>query len=1099
MNCVFAPDSPPTPPGSTGRRHGRTALPARAAPPLGRWQGWLQRIMAPVLLAGILLPAAGTQSLAASSDPGTVLGGGVAQQQQPPAPPQPAPPSGGTVSGKSFEDLSPQDLYAQPQYAQVKAEWDKQYKPTQGIEIRIPAVNYTAAGGLDTPLKPEDFLLKVNDFAGRPGPALIWKIDDGWVEWTFNVPQTGLYEIDLEYYPIVPQSCDGCIDKKGPIQRDLYLDGQLPFREATRIVFERVWKDAYWPPKRDNQGNDVRPPQVEAPDWERKTIEDADGRYEEPFQFLLTEGQHTLRLQTVLETMAMGDIIIHSPTPVPTYQERLAEWRAKGYKEVTGDVKVKVQAELTYEKSDPTVRDEVNYDALADPYSEGLFRLNSFGWWRWRLAGQWVRWKITVPQDGLYQISLDAWQGWSGRRPRLRYLKIDGQTPFKEMQSILFRTGRDWRLETLRENQSPDGKPYLFYLTKGEHVIQMGVTLGFMAETVRKLDDTLSEMSILSRQMLMITGAHPDPNMEWDLHEKIPDLLPRLQKIVDDLETEAKRMEDIGRAKNDASSAFRVVEAQVRTMVTHPHDIHRMLDDFERSQGILASWLLNLQNHPLAIEWIMVHSPDAKLPRVKANVLEQAVASVKTFLMSFVRDYTSLGSVYEKGGDKTIEVWVGRGSEWGQIMKDMAEDDFTPNTGIRVNIHVIPPAQIGEGGNSVLLLATTAGEAPDVAVGVPSQLPVDFAVRKGLVNLSDFPDYPQIAARFRPGALVPFRYTLPGMTKEGNWAIPETQDFAMLFYRTDVLNQLDIKPPDTWDDVYDALLKLQQNGLDFFYPPPTGVNVSEGSVGFTPFLFQNGGDYYRCNAEHSCRSALDTPEALRGFQEWTDLYTNYKIPQQANFFTRMRTGEQPIGVSGYNTYISLSVAAPELTGRWEMRPMPGHRCGVSVAGQAPVPCPNDPTTGQPVPAGTVIRTSGGTGQSMVIFAQSKQKDAAWEFIKWWSSKDAQQRFGNELEALIGVEARWNTANLEALRALPWPKKDIASIMEQWRWFKEPPVVLGGYFTPRHILNAWNRVVLQGMNPRESLEEAVYDINRELATKQEEFGIKVDPSMYRRGG
>src|SRR5579884_1894038 len=156
MNCVFAPDSPPTPPGSTGRRHGRTALPARAAPPLGRWQGWLQRIMAPVLLAGILVPAAGTQSLAASSDPGTVLGGGVAQQQQPPAPPQPAPPSGGTVSGKSFEDLSPQDLYAQPQYAQVKAEWDKQYKPTQGIEIRIPAVNYTAAGGLDTPLKPED-------------------------------------------------------------------------------------------------------------------------------------------------------------------------------------------------------------------------------------------------------------------------------------------------------------------------------------------------------------------------------------------------------------------------------------------------------------------------------------------------------------------------------------------------------------------------------------------------------------------------------------------------------------------------------------------------------------------------------------------------------------------------------------------------------------------------------------------------------------------------------------------------------------------------------------------------------------------------------
>jgi ABC-type glycerol-3-phosphate transport system substrate-binding protein len=135
----------------------------------------------------------------------------------------------------------------------------------------------------------------------------------------------------------------------------------------------------------------------------------------------------------------------------------------------------------------------------------------------------------------------------------------------------------------------------------------------------------------------------------------------------------------------------------------------------------------------------------------------------------------------------------------------------------------------------------------------------------------------------------------------------------------------------------------------------------------------------------------------------------------------------------------------------------------------------------------------------VIFKQSKQQAAAWEFVKWWTSMEAQQRFGNELEALLGVDARWNTANLAALQALPWPKQDIASIMEQWSWFKEPAVVLGGYFTTRHVVNAWNKVVLQGENPREALEDAVFDVNKELATKQEEFGLKVDPSMYRRGG
>lgn len=1085
-----------TPGGGRGAQR-RQALDRAAQVP--RWQRWVQRTMAPVLVAGMLLPILPSgQSFAAQYDPASEGGdASVYGQAQPVPAPQPAPPnrpvqsgqppasqaaqSGQAVdqSGKSYEDMTAEDLFAQPIYEVVKAEWDKTFKPVpQGTEVVLNAANYSGAGG------NEDLEVQQN-FQGKPGPTLLWKSDaEGYVDWNVNIPADGLYEITVEYYPIP--------GKRSSVQRDIYIDGVLPFREAKRVVFQRVWKDAFWPPKRDNQGNDVRPPQVEAPQWETKTIQDADGRYEEPFQFAFTKGQHTIRLATVREPIAIRTISIHAPKVVPTYAQKLAEWQKLGVKPVTGDKKVKIEAEEIYLKSDPTIRGEVDYDALASPNADGLFRMNSFGWWRWRLPGQWARWKITVPEDGLYQISMDVWQGWGGRRPRIRQLSIDGEVPFKEMETILFRTGRDWRLETIRPDQNAGQTPYFFYLTKGEHVLQMDVVIGFMTETVRAIDQSLLEMSTLSRQMLMVTGNNPDPNMEWDLNDKIPGLVDKLQQIRDRMLKQADMIDRVGNAKNDASSAFRVVADQLDSMIQHPHDIHRKIDDFERSQGILAEWLLNLQNHPLAVDWIMVHSADATMPRVTANVFERTWASLRTFVSSFTRDYTGLGSTYKKGEDQVIEVWVGRGTEWGQVMKDMIEDDFTPNTGIKVNLRTIPPASLGEGAGSVLLLSTTAGEAPDVAVGVPSQLPVDFAVRGGLVNLNDFPDYSQVATRFRPGALIPFHYTLPNQSKPGDWAIPETQDFAMMFYRTDILQELGIKPPDTWDEVYDSLLKLQQNGLDFYYPPPTGVAVTEGSVGFTPFLFQNGGEYYNCNNDF-CKSGLNTPEGLAGFQEWTDLYSNYKIPQQANFFTRMRTGEQPLGVATYNTYVALSVAAPELTGRWAMRPMPGHRCGVANnATGLVVPCP------QGTQPGTVLRTSGGTGQSMVIFQQSKQKEAAWEFVKWWSSKDSQMRFGGELESLIGVEARWNTANLEALQSLPWPRQDITSVLEQWRWFKEPPVVLGGYFTSRHILNAWNRVVLQGMNPREALEEAVYDINKELAKKQEEFGVKVDPKMYQRG-
>jgi ABC-type glycerol-3-phosphate transport system substrate-binding protein len=174
----------------------------------------------------------------------------------------------------------------------------------------------------------------------------------------------------------------------------------------------------------------------------------------------------------------------------------------------------------------------------------------------------------------------------------------------------------------------------------------------------------------------------------------------------------------------------------------------------------------------------------------------------------------------------------------------------------------------------------------------------------------------------------------------------------------------------------------------------------------------------------------------------------------------------PIGIADYWTYVLLSTAARELSGRWGMAPIPGKR----------------------MPDGTINRATGGSGDAVVIFKQSEHPQEAWEFVKWWTSAETQSRYAVELEALLGVEARWNTANTEALQSMAWPGHDIAAIREQWQWFQQRPVVLGGYFTPRHIDNAWNRVVLQGWNSREALDEAVRQINRELRKKQEEFGI-----------
>jgi len=929
-----------------------------------------------------------------------------------------------------------------PEFDVKQQEWEKKgYKPVEeGIEVVIPAADFAAHSG--------EGISVASGVGGRDGKVLVQDKDESWVDYEFTVPKSGIYEIEAEFYP--PEG------DTAPSRRAIMIDGEWPFLEARRLSFERLWRDERDEPEKDNQGNDMRPGQLQVFAWQRKPLQDAEGMYTIPFRFYLPEGKHTLRFIQTRGPLVVGSFTVRSPEILVPYEEKLAEWKEKGYKEVS-DVVVKVQAEKPALKSDLTIRREFGSDPLSEPPHEGKFRLNEFGGWRWRIAGQWVEWKITVPKSGLYRISVRNWQGYN-RMPVPREIRIDGEIPFEEARRLFFVYDRQWKMTHLGEYQSDE--PYLFYLDKGEHTIRLTARLGAVARTLRTIDGLQREMSVLTREIVMLTGSNPDPNMRWELDKQLPHLIPTLEGFIKQLEDESAYLEAFAEERPQVVNAFIMAIEQMKSMIRKPDTIPTRLEQFSNTQATLSSWSLALRDNPLTLDYIIVHSPDAELPRARSTFFERLGLATFNFLASFYKDYESVGSKYEIGEtDETVlQIWASMGRDWVRIVKEMTEDSFTPKSGIKVNLMILPAGQM-----QALLLASVAGKAPDAVIGAPALYPVEFAIREAVVDLTNFPGYEEVTKRFRPGALIPYHY------QGGNYALPETQDFGMLFYRTDILGDLGLTPPQTWDDVYDIIPRLQQNGLDFFYGNEAGATVQmQGrAAGYTPFLFQLGGNYY---TEDGYRSALDTPEALAAFKEWTWLYTHYKIPAAANFYNRMRIGDIPIGVSKYGTYVLLSTAAPELTGWWEMLPMPGHV--------------NE--------EGVIDRSTGGVGTVSMIMRDSKRREEAWEFVKWWTSEDPQSRFGSELQALIGPEARWNTANVKALQSLPWPAKDISHIIEQWQWFKEMPIVLGGYFTSRHVMNAWNRVVLQGWNPRDALEEAVKDINRELRKKQEEFGIYVDP-------
>lgn len=134
--------------------------------------------------------------------------------------------------------------------------------------------------------------------------------------------------------------------------------------------------------------------------------------------------------------------------------------------------------------------------------------------------------------------------------------------------------------------------------------------------------------------------------------------------------------------------------------------------------------------------------------------------------------------------------------------------------------------------------------------------------------------------------------------------------------------------------------------------------------------------------------------------------------------------------------------------------------------------------------GTVDRSNSGLAvDSCVIIQDCENPHTAWEFLKWWTDAETQKNYSAQVESRLGSTARWLSANKEAFKSLSWSRQDKLAIESAFNWAVETPVVRGGYFTNRHLVNAINRVVVQRESPRSSLEEAVEAINKELKRRQ----------------
>ncbi len=883
-----------------------------------------------------------------------------------------------------------------------------------------------------------------------------------------------------------------------PTGQDLGYDG-YQYQEARQIPFPGLWrytgvtvnpKTGYVNFAKDNQGDNLYPLPKEVEQWQQTDAYDAQGTYGSPLLFCLTAGQHVLRLQTVREAMALQTITFQGPAVPPSYAQALAQWRRAGMKPVTCGMCVEVQADNIYRMSDPTIQPGSDPYPSVVPQTHGYFILNELNGATFQQPNEWVEYKITVPQTGLYKIGFKELQAQLQGLPATRRLTIDGKLPFNGAQwiSIPFKNG--WNMVTLAQ---PDGSPALIGLSKGTHILRLTVTLGLVGEALTVIQQTDQRLGELQREILEITGPNPNAQVAYNLAQNVPDLIPQMQAIVGVLRREAALLTyDAGGAAPVAANSLDITANDIQRMAEHPSQIQLDMTEWGQDEQALASWITLLQAQPVSMNWIGLAAPSYRFPSPQAGFFTQIKVTWENFILSFYRNYTGVGSVFSNA----INVWVGYGQSWAAIMSQLANSEFTPVTGIHVNFNVIP------GGAGIVLLSQVAGNGPDVATGMPATEPVNFALRGGAVDLSSLPHWSTIVKRFVPEATLPYEYTnASGHT--GTYGVPDTQGMTMLFYRSDILSTLvpgGIKPPKTWQELYRIIPILTAHGMEFAYPA--------GPTGFLPFLYQNGGSYYT-NTRNGIRSNLDTSAAYRAFKAWTDLYLQWNVPISANLFTRFQTGEVPLAIGAYNEYVALQAGAPELQGLWKIAPIPATAYLCSSTGGASscqVDTNSDSCTmpdfpGEPpIPAGDTCKyndTSGDMGASgaIIIPKSSRHVAQAWKFIEWWTSTPVQLEFASDLEAVGGIQLAWNTANVQALGGLPWPEQDLKVFEQIWKSYKPAPVVPGGYLSDRYVNDIWTNVVVDGQDPRSQLQWATQNINDELYRQEVNFGLTKRKANY----
>jgi multiple sugar transport system substrate-binding protein len=363
-----------------------------------------------------------------------------------------------------------------------------------------------------------------------------------------------------------------------------------------------------------------------------------------------------------------------------------------------------------------------------------------------------------------------------------------------------------------------------------------------------------------------------------------------------------------------------------------------------------------------------------------------------------------------------LTVWA-MGNE-GDLLGTLADAFMTENTDVKVSVTPVAWDQAA----AKLQTAIAGGTTPDV-----SQMGTDMMGQFGATGA-----FEPVPSDIDPSAYFESAWNT-NVVDGAVLGVPWYVETRLLYYRTDIAEKAGItSPPATWDDLKALAKAMQEKGGAKWGMSLGTKNWQE----YFPFLWSNGGDVVDASGTPTLNSQ-QAVEALTFYESFfKEGLTPTSVPANFDITPAFVSGDFPMFVSGpWHLGLLKTAGGAGFEGKWAIAPMPKKVSATSFLG----------------------------GSNVVVYKNSKNKDAAWAFVRFLSDPTTQALWYTTATVLPAVQAGWDEP---ALTADP----NVAMFGEQLKDTKAQPVSATWSKLASAINDTLEKMTTGGIEPQAAADE-----------------------------